>query len=66
MTMSTLLELYPGDRVALLAANVLVQMTVVMLLARAVARRVARRGAAARHDVWLCALLGLLLSPAIA
>ncbi len=64
--MRTLLELYPGDHIALLAANVLVQTTVVMLLAWAVAGWVARRGAAARHDVWLCALLGVLSSPLIA
>ena len=64
--MRTLLELYPGDHIALSAASILVQVTVVMLLAWAVTHWVTRRVAAARHDVWLCALLGVLSSPLIA
>ena len=61
----TLLRLYPGDRVAGLAALTLVQVALVVLLARLAARAVARRDAAARHGIWLCALACVLLAPAL-
>jgi beta-lactamase regulating signal transducer with metallopeptidase domain len=54
---------YPGDAMALALAGVLLQITVVIVLAALVSRALARRGAAARHAVWLAALGCVLASP---
>lgn len=61
--MNALIRLYPGDAFAEFVGSVVVQITVLILLAALIARTVARRSAAARHCVWLCALAGSLLTP---
>lgn len=63
--MNLLRSSYPGDAAAGLVANALIQATVAILLAGLLARALSRHPAA-RHGVWLCALLGVLLSPAFA
>jgi len=61
--MRTLLQLYPGDHVALLAAYVLVQMTVVMLLAwRSATTYVLRHGDGPRYAQTLLDLPRKLVS----
>ena len=55
----------PGDAAIALTANALAQVTVVILLAAALSQTALRRRAAARHGVWLCALVCTLLSPAL-
>lgn len=62
--MRVLLDLYPGDSAAILAANVLAQSVVLTLLAWVLAATAGRRRPAIRHAIWLTALLGVLLSPA--
>jgi beta-lactamase regulating signal transducer with metallopeptidase domain len=64
--MNALIHLYPGDRLALVALSVLQQATVVILTAWLAARLCFRRHAAARHGLWLAALILVLLSPATA
>jgi beta-lactamase regulating signal transducer with metallopeptidase domain len=64
--MNALWECHPGDGCLWLAAEVLLQVTVVILAAWMLAHTVARRRAAARHGIWLCALVFVLLSPVTA
>lgn len=64
--MRTLLWLYPGDHTAVLAANVACQITTVVTVAAIASHAVARRNAATRHAIWLCALLCVAPSPAVA
>ncbi len=64
--MSWLLQYYPGDGFLQIAVNVLLQATLVMLLAFVVSRLFLRRSAAARYGLWLCAMVYVLLSPAVA
>lgn len=64
--MSILLRMYPGDAWALLIANVLVQVTVVILAAWLVARVAGRWNAAWRHSIYLVAILCVLASPVLA
>jgi len=64
--MSSLLKLYPGDGVALVAANALVQALVVFLLAWAAARLFARRNAALRYALYLAALVAMVAGPVTA
>ena len=61
--MNLLLRMYPGDAWAILAANVLVQATVVIFAARLVARLGSRWNAAWRHSIYWVALLCVLASP---
>src|SRR5688572_5009227 len=58
---------YPGDAVLLVAANVLLQSSTVVLAAWVLSRviRPVRRGAAARHGLWLCALAAVLAGAAL-
>ncbi|MEX2561301.1 MAG: M56 family metallopeptidase, partial [Pirellulales bacterium] len=56
--------LYPGDALAIAAANVLVQTAGVVLVA-ALLSLMLRRRPAARHAVWLCALGYFLVAPAV-
>jgi hypothetical protein len=49
-----------------LTANVLLQIAVVVALAAAISLIFARHRAAARHAIWLAALVCVLLSPAAA
>ncbi len=64
--MNFLLHFYPGDKFVLLSANVLLQATVVILAAWLPARIFFRRNAAIRHNIWLSALVLVLISPVIA
>ncbi|HWE36910.1 MAG TPA: M56 family metallopeptidase [Isosphaeraceae bacterium] len=66
--MNTLVRFYPGDDAARLAGVVLAEVTVVVAAAALLARAATRLGlgAAARHGVWACALVGVLLAPALA
>jgi beta-lactamase regulating signal transducer with metallopeptidase domain/protein involved in polysaccharide export with SLBB domain len=64
--MNLFLKFCPDDALLLLAANVLVQIAVVVCLACAVSLVFARHRAAARHAIWLSALGCVLLSPAAA
>lgn len=64
--MRWLLHLYPGDGFFQIAAYVLVQTTVIVLLSYAVSRLFLTRKAASRYAVWLCALLCILVSPVLA
>jgi beta-lactamase regulating signal transducer with metallopeptidase domain len=57
------LEFYPGDKFVLLAGNVLLQVTIVILAAWLLARIVFRRNAAIRHNIWLSALTLTIFSP---
>lgn len=61
--MSELLKLYPGDAFFLFTANVLLQVIVVILLAWLLTKIVFRHNAAIRHNIWLSALLFVLVSP---
>ena len=64
--MSTLLRMYyPGDAWVFLIANVLVQVTVVILTARLLARLGSRWNAAWRHSIYLVALICVLASPVL-
>ncbi len=63
--MNTLLQMYPGDACVFLVANVLVQVTVVILTARLLARLGSRWNAAWRHSIYLVALLCVLASPVL-
>ncbi len=63
--MSILLRMYPGDAWAFLIANVLVQVTVVILTAWLMARLGSRWNAAWRHSIYLVALICVLASPAL-
>jgi beta-lactamase regulating signal transducer with metallopeptidase domain len=54
---------YPGDGAALALAGMLVQITLLVLLAAIASRRLAQRGAAVRHAVWFAALICVLASP---
>ncbi len=63
--MSILLRMYPGDAWGYLVANVLVQVTVVILAARLVARLGSRWNAAWRHSIYWVALLCVLASPVL-
>jgi beta-lactamase regulating signal transducer with metallopeptidase domain len=64
--MNTLLRMYPGDDWAVLAANVVVQVTVVTLAAWLLVRLGGRWNAAWRYMAWLAALGCVLASPALA
>jgi beta-lactamase regulating signal transducer with metallopeptidase domain len=61
--MSLLLRLYPGDAWGFLAANVLVQVTAVIVTAWLLARLGSRWNAAWRHAIYLVALICVLASP---
>lgn len=62
--MSFLLHLYPGDKYSLFMAEILLQATVATLAAWLLARIAFRHNAAARHNVWLFALIVVIFSPA--
>ena len=64
--MNVLLRIYPGDAWALMSANVLVQVTVVILTAWLLARLGSRWNAAWRHSICLVALVCVLASPLLA
>jgi hypothetical protein len=64
--MSLLIHIYPGDSRAILIANVLVQVTVVVLMARLLARLGNRWNAACRYSIYVVALLCVLASPLLA
>jgi beta-lactamase regulating signal transducer with metallopeptidase domain len=64
--MNFFLHLYPGDKFAMLAVNVLLQATVVILAAWLLSRLAFPRRAAVRHGLWLAALIFVLISPATA
>ena len=61
--MSLLLRLYPGDAWGFLAANVLVQVTAVIVMAWLLAHLGSRWNAAWRHGIYLVALICVLASP---
>ena len=61
--MNFLLQFYPGDKFVLAAANVLLQATMAIFAAWLLARFVFRHNAAIRHNIWLSALILVLLSP---
>ena len=61
--MNVLLRMYPGDASLMLLANVLVQVTVIILTARLLARLGSRWNAAWRHSIYMVALLCVLASP---
>ena len=63
--MSILLRVYPGDAWGFLIANVLVQVTVVILTARLLARLGSRWNAAWRQSIYLVALICVLASPVL-
>ncbi len=63
--MSMLLRLYPWDARVVLLLNLLVQLTLVILVAELVARSGRRRGAAWRHTVYLVALFCVVASPVL-
>ena len=63
--MNVLLRMYPGDAWAFLIANVLVQVTVVVLMAWLLARLGSRWNAAWRHSIYMVALICVLASPAL-
>ena len=63
--MNMLLRMYPGDAWAFLIANVLVQVTVVILAARLLARLGSRWNAAWRHSIYMVALVCVLASPVL-
>jgi HEAT repeat protein/beta-lactamase regulating signal transducer with metallopeptidase domain len=63
--MNILLRMYPGDAWAFLVANVLCQITIVVLAARLLARLGGRWNAAWRHGVYLVALACCLASPVL-
>jgi hypothetical protein len=63
--MSQLARLAPGDGTVVLTLQVVVQITAMVFVALAIDRLLARRHAAARHGVWVLALLMVLSSPAI-
>ncbi len=58
-------DLIPGDASLALAASIIGQVTVLIVVA-AVLAMLCGRNTAARHGGWLCALLGVLLSPVLA
>lgn len=64
--MRVLLELYPGDVVALLVANTLVQITAATFVPLWVGRRFAKNHPAARHMLLLAGLFCVLGSPILA
>ncbi len=63
--MNVLLRICPGDDCGLLLANVLVQVTVVILAAWLLARLGSRWNAAVRHSIYLVALICVLASPVL-
>ncbi len=63
--MSLLMRMYPGDAWGFLVANVLVQVTAVILMAWFLAHLGSRWNAAWRHGIYLVALIGVLASPAL-
>src|SRR4051794_20259559 len=64
--MNLLARFDPGDFVIRTSLGAMWQATAVILAAALVAGTALRRRAAARHDVWLAALVWVLLSPAVA
>jgi beta-lactamase regulating signal transducer with metallopeptidase domain len=64
--MTLFARLDPGDSLTRLALGALLQMTVAILLAAAAAGLALRRRAALRHNLWLGALIWVLLSPTVA
>ena len=64
--MNVLARLDPGDAVAGLFFIVVLQTSVVILLAALLGRAVFRLRAEARHALWLAALVFVLVSPAMA
>ena len=63
--MSMLLRIYPGDAWGLLVANVLVQVTVIILSAWLLARLCSRWNAAVRHSIYLVAIICVLAAPVL-
>ena len=64
--MNLLARLDPGDAVTGLFLNVVLQTSVVILLAALLSRVVFGRRAEARHVLWLATLALILISPAVA
>ena len=62
--MNGLLDVYPGDSVAVAFLTIVIQVSVVVVAAWLLAAT-ARRHAAAKSTIWLCALVCLLAGPAI-
>ena len=56
----------PGHYFGWLALEVMLQVTAVILVAAIAARTVLKRRAAVRHGLWLCSLVCVFLSPAVA
>ena len=63
--MNFLTNLYPGDSVMGMVAVTVMQVTVVLLLAELATALLRRRNAAVRYSVWLCALMCVLIAPAV-
>ena len=63
--MNALTNLYPGDSVMGMVAVAVLQVTVVLLLAELATSLLRRRSAALRYSVWLCALICVLIAPAV-
>jgi hypothetical protein len=63
--MSVLLRMCPGDAWAFLIANVLFQVTVVILTAWLLARLMSRWNAAWRHSIYVVAVVCVLASPVL-
>jgi len=61
--MNWLLNLYPGDGAAMVAANMLLQVIAVGLLAWLGAKTIAKRNSALRYTLYMCALAVILVSP---
>jgi len=64
--MDVLMKLYPGDAGILFLATILAQVTLVTAGALLLIRLAGPRRAALRHAIALCALLAVLISPALA
>lgn len=63
--MRALLQFYPGDAASAMIGSVFVQIAVIASIAWVGARLLGRRQPAARHDVWLFALLGIMATPLV-
>jgi len=64
--MKTLTDWYPGDGIVFICLEVLVMITVLAATMWAADRLFARRNASLRSVLWLSALCGVLLTPALA
>ena len=59
-------QLAPGPYLGWLALEVVAQITAVILVAQFLARTVMKQSPAMRHLLWLCCLVCVFLSPAVA